>query len=160
MTGTVDLIALHEAAHAVVASGLSGRTLRLVGAIAHDKAGVFTRHGLTGTAAEDMATHEKLALIDLSGAAAELRQLREAWKSDERNAMGRALSIVLLRRGLARDAVVTDEMKAEATALVGRLRVRAEQIVATNWPAIQRVAAALADGRTLNASEVDALLEP
>jgi hypothetical protein len=73
--------------------------------------------------------------------------------------MGRALSIVLLRRGLSRDAVVTDAMQAEAAVLVERLRVRAEQIVEANWPAIQRVAAALAYGRTLNAAEVDALLE-
>jgi hypothetical protein len=42
--------------------------------------------------------------------------------------------------------------------LVERLRPKAAALVEENWPAIERVAAALADGQILTGSEVDALM--
>jgi hypothetical protein len=149
---------VHEAAHAVFASGFSDGALQLVSATAGEDARVRTRWRSV-TVAQDVKTLEKLALIDLAGRAAELRQLREASLSDEANAMARVLALVMLRHGCP-GAEPDDAMKGEAADLLECLRTRAEQIVEANWPAIKRVAAALAGGGTLNAAEVDALLEP
>jgi len=156
MSASFDLIALHESGHAVVAR-LVG--VQVVSAVAGDDPGVRTRYKPATTAAEDVATNEKLALVDLAGAAAEWMRLREGWKTDERSAMGRALGIVILRRGLARDAEVTSEMREEAVELVERLRVQAVEMVEKNLPLIVRVAGALAAGATLSGPEVDALIE-
>ena len=115
MSASVDMVALHEAGHAVVAR-LVG--IQVVRAAAGDDAGVRTRYKPATTAAEDMSINERLVLIDLAGAAAEWMRLRQVWATDERNAMGRALGIVILRRGLARDAEVTADMRAEAAELL------------------------------------------
>jgi hypothetical protein len=139
--------ALHEAGHAVIARLLD---LEVTKASAGTDAGVRTRWQMTE------GNLERATLVDLAGAFSELHALRERWRSDERNALSRALRIVLLRRGL-RDEQLTDEMRAEAAELVEQLRTEAEKLVADNWPAIGRVAFALAD-HPLTQREVDALI--
>lgn len=88
--------AVHESGHAVVAR-LVG--LQVVRAAARESgSGVRTRYQL-GTAADAAATLEKLALVDLSGQAAESRRLRSVdWATDEANATERALLPVLRGR--------------------------------------------------------------
>jgi hypothetical protein len=138
--------ALHEAGHAVVARLLDLEVTRVS---AGTDAGVRTRYRMTEI------NLQKVVLVDLAGQLAELRCLRERWETDERNALSRALRIVLLRRGL-RDDQLTDELRAEAAELVERLRAEAETLVGDNWAAIGRVAFALAD-HPLTQAEVDAL---
>jgi hypothetical protein len=140
-------IALHEAGHAVVARLLDLEVTRVA---AGTDAGVRTRYQMTE------GSLQKAIVVDLAGALSELHALREQWRSDERNALSRALRIVLLRRGL-RDEQLTDEMRAEAAELVEQLRAEAETLVGDNWAAIGRVAFALAD-HPLTQREVDALL--
>lgn len=96
-------------------------------------------------------------LVDLAGAIAERRRLREAWQLDEDNALSRALRIVLLRHGLDDDGL-TDDMRAEAAELVEQMRPKAAALVKQNWPAIERVAGALADAGELTGTEIDAIL--
>jgi hypothetical protein len=139
--------ALHEASHAVCARLLG---LEVTKASAGADAGVRTRWQMTE------GSLQKAILVDLAGQLAELHSLRERWRSDERNALSRALRIVLLRRGL-RDEQLTDELHAEAQELVEQLRAEAETLVGDNWAAISRVAGALADHPLIQA-EVDALL--
>jgi hypothetical protein len=140
-------VALHEAGHAVVARLLD---LEVTKVSAGADAGVRTRWQVTE------GSLQRVILVDLAGQLAELHGLRERWQTDERNALSRALRIVLLRRGL-RDEQLTDEMRAEAAELVEQLRAEAETLVTVNWPAIGRVAFALAD-HPLTQAEVDALL--
>jgi hypothetical protein len=140
-------IALHEAGHAVVARLLDLEVTRVA---AGTDAGVRTRFQVTE------GNLQKLILVDLAGQLAELHDLRERWQEDERNALSRALRIVLLRRGL-RDEELTDELRAEAAAMVAQLRAEAAKMVGDNWAAISRVAFALAD-HPLTQREVDALL--
>jgi hypothetical protein len=140
-------IALHEAGHAVVARLLD---LEVTKVAAGMDAGVRTRYQLTE------GNLEKAIIVDLAGQLAELHGLQERWQTDERNALSRALRIVLLRRGL-RDDQLTDELRADAETLVAQLRAEAETLVGDNWAAIGRVAFALAD-HPLTQREVDALL--
>lgn len=125
MSTSVDLVALHEAGHAVIAR-LCG--LGVVSAAASDDPGVRTRYRSATTEAEDMEINRRVALVDLAGMAAEWMCLRDAWKSDEESARRRCLGIVVLRRGLARDAEVTAEMREEAVELVEELRERAAEM--------------------------------
>jgi hypothetical protein len=156
MSETVDLICLHEAGHCIAARIVG---IEVVSAVAGDDPGVRTRHRPATTPAEDMSINERLVLIDLAGAAAEWMRLRQVWATDERNAMGRALAIVILRRGLARDVEVTSEMREEAAELVERLRVQAADMVEKNLPLIVRVAGALAGGATLTQADIDDLMQ-
>jgi hypothetical protein len=160
MSESVDLVCLHEGAHAVLAAGLSDGAFQLVSATARQGDSRVRTRWRSVDAAQDAKTHEKLALIDLAGRAAELRHLRQAaWATDEASAAANAERVVLLRHGCP-GAEPSDAMKGEAAALLARLREQAEVLVEVNWPAIQRVAAALAGGGTMSAAEVDALLEP
>jgi hypothetical protein len=102
---------------------------------------------------------ENLLLVDLSGQLAEYRATGQfdgnAWRADERNALSRALRLILDENHL-RDDELDDGHRATAAALVERLRPKAAALVEEN-PA-KRVAAALADGQILTGSEVDALM--
>jgi ATP-dependent Zn protease len=157
MSDAVDLTALHEAGHAVIAR-LCG--LGVVSAAAGADPGVRTRYRSATTEAEDMEINERLALVDLAGMAAEWMRLRDAWKSDEESARRRCLGIVVLRRGLARNAEVTAEMRKEASALVEELRERVSEMLEQAAPAmIRRVAGALEGGRTLTQADIDELMQ-
>jgi hypothetical protein len=156
MSASVDMVALHEAGHAVVAR-LGG--IQVVSAAAGDDAGVRTRYRPATTATEDMSINERLVLIDLAGAAAEWLRLREVWATDEQSALRRSLAIVILRRGLSRDVEVTSEMREEAAELVERLRVQVADLVEKNRPLIVRVYGALAGGRTLTQADIDELMQ-
>jgi hypothetical protein len=140
-------ISLHEAGHAVVARLVD---LEVTKAMAGKDAGVRTRWRMTEI---DL---QKAILVDLAGQLAALHGLRERWQTDERNALSRALRVVLMHHGL-RDEQLTDELRGEAAELVEQLRAEATTLVADNWAAIGRVAFALAD-HPLTQAEVDALL--
>ena len=154
-------VSAHEAAHAVIARVLD---LEVVRAAAGKDAGVLTRSRLSrmATAAEVMATLERLALVDLSGPVAERRhlgdacsadELRDAASADEANALSRARGIVLERKVKSVDA-----LRIEAAELVEKLRARAASLVEENWPAIERVASALSGGEPLTGVAIDALI--
>ena len=165
MTMTIDetvsrrnaAVAAHEAGHAVVARSLGVMVVRA--SAKPGAAGVVTRWRRTGVPAEYAATMEKLLLVDLSGQLAEYRATGQfdgnAWRADERNALSRALRLILDENHL-RDDELDDGHRATAAALVERLRPKAAALVEEN-PA-KRVAAALADGQILTGSEVDALM--
>jgi hypothetical protein len=140
-------IALHEAGHAVVARLLDLEVTRISAGV---DAGVRTRWQMTE------GSLQKAIVVDLAGQLAELHGLRERWQTDDRNALSRALRVLLLRRGL-RDEQLTDELGGEAAELVAQLRAEAETLVGDDWAAIGRVAFALAD-HPLTQREVDALL--
>jgi ATP-dependent Zn protease len=157
MSDGVDLVALHEAGHAVVAAGMVG-AVQVVSASAGAEAGVRTRYRPSASAEEAMAMNLRLAVVDLAGMAAEWILLRAAWKTDEENALRRCLGIVVLRRGLNPGADITAEMRKEAAELVEELREQAAVLVEERFAAIQRVAEALAGGATLDGPGVEALI--
>ena len=151
--------AAHESGHATIARAI-GLDVRRASASSDDP-GVITRWRVGIPPAEYASTVKKLLLVDLSGPLAECRATGRselgAARTDRRNAISRALRLVLDEHGLA-DAQLTDALRSEAAELVERLRPKAAALVEENWPAIERVAAALADGRTLTGDEVDALM--
>ena len=128
-------------------------------ATAGDHPGVNTKFDLGDTATEAIAVLEKLMLVDLAGAIAERRLLREAWRRDEYNALSRALRIVLLQDGDDGDQT-SDAQYARGQKLVEQLRVTAAKLVGQHWPAIGRVAEALGERGELNQAEIDALIKP
>jgi hypothetical protein len=147
--------AIHEAGHAVIARLAD---LHLVRVSAGEQPGVRTRFQL-GSGAEAEATLQKLILVDLAGQTAECHALRgDAWRADEENAAARIVEVTRLRYGLEQHAELTDAQHVEAAGLLKILRETAAALVAANFPSIERVAAALAGGETLDQADVDALL--
>jgi hypothetical protein len=114
--------------------------------------GVRTRFQINVPPAEYAETVKRLLLVDLSGQLAEYRATGQfdgnAWRADERNALRRALQFGLW----------TSARLDEAEELVERWRPKAAALVEENWPAIERVAAALAAGAVLDQAGVDALM--
>lgn len=161
MNSVTMAAAVHEAAHAVAARK---QNVGVVHAVAAEKnCEVRTCWRRPRTMAEAIDAHEALAIVDLSGPAAEqcyLDQTRRdaEWRTDERNASCRAAAIIRLRLGLAEDAELTTAERAEADALLADLRDRAQVLVEARGPAIKRVAAALAAGRPLAQDEIDAAI--
>jgi ATP-dependent Zn protease len=155
-------VALHEAGH--VSAGWAARPAVQILHASIAPPGVRTRWR-TDVSDELAATLEKLILIDLAGGAAE----REAgyWpdchaiSADEHNATARALTIVArrhLERGGTFGGGITGAMVAEAENLVESLRPRAEELVAANWPAVERVAQALDQHKTLDAAAIEEII--
>jgi hypothetical protein len=147
-----DVTAFHEAGHCVAAHVLG---VEIVSAeIGQGEGLVITRHprGAMPTA-QAIAREAKLALIDLCGVAAERR-----WgaSSDEQSAARHSLRLARLLRG--GDTKITDEVRAEAAAVLERLRDQAELLVSEAWPLVERVANALREG-TLTQVDIDALIE-
>ena len=128
MNSVTMAAAVHEAAHAVAARK---QNVGVVHAVAAEKnCEVRTCWRRPRTMAEAIDAHEALAIVDLSGPAAEqcyLDQTRRdaEWRTDERNASCRAAAIIRLRLGLAEDAELTTAERAEADALLADLRDRA-----------------------------------
>jgi hypothetical protein len=149
-----DIVCTHEAGHCVVARALDVEVER---ATAGDDPGVHTKFDLGDTATEAIAVLEKLMLVDLAGAIAERRLLREAWRRDERNALSRALRIVLLQDGDDGDQT-SDAQYARGQKLIEQLRAKAAKLVGQHWPAISRVAEALAETGELDQAQIDAAI--
>ena len=153
-------VALHESGHVLAAYAARPDVQIVQASIAPP--GVRTRRR-RDVSAEQAEILEKLIVVDLAGGAAE----REAgfWpdcdaiSTDERNVTARALTIVARRRDLERGGEITGEMVAEAENLVESLRPRAEELVAANWPAVERVAQALDQHKTLDVAAIEELLE-
>ncbi len=158
-----DVIAIHEAAHATIAQAV-GVVVRRV-SLADGDPHVITATPRDVPAAERMAALEKLILVDLAGPLAEHRAVGEAdlsaYATDERNAFHHALRLVLgqydLRLNLDEHSI-DDTLRAEAVALVNRLRPRAAALVADNWLTINRVAERLlrAPDRMLTGAQLKA----
>jgi hypothetical protein len=140
---TISVIELHEAAHVVAARRLGVEVVRIVTDPGDPH--VTTKHRRGGSTADQIATLEKLAVIDLAGAAVEPDA--SAAISDEQNARDRCERIVRLQHGLAADAQLAVLQRAEAAALWRRLLVRASDLVNANMLAIMQEAAALAAGQ-------------
>jgi hypothetical protein len=155
-----DLAAIHESGHAVVARVLG---IHVISAVADEgdsrvrTRSLGARAASPGNAARIL---ERLIIVDLAGPEAE--RLRggddaEAWRSDARNAWDRALRIIRLRRDLDATAELPRLLQVEALELVEQLLAIATALVEENWPAIERVAHALAGG-PLGQAEIDALM--
>jgi hypothetical protein len=156
-------VALHESGHI-----LAGWAARPAVQILHASVappGVRTRWRTDVSSDELAATLEKLILIDLAGGAAE--RVAGYWpdcnaiSTDEHNATGRALTIVArryLERGGTIGGGITGEMVAEAEQLVERLRPQAEEFAAANFQAIERIAAALDQRKTIDVDMIAKLI--
>jgi hypothetical protein len=151
--------AVHEAGHAVIGALIRGVGVRVVAAIAGERAPhVSTLHRRSGTPVDAMAAEAGFALVALAGPAAEFRCAREPARIDEANAAARqdeanaeAAVLRMLRHGGLDRILAAD--------LVEVLRGQAAELVEQAWPLIERVAAALAEGGPLTGAEVDALIE-
>ena len=107
---------------------------------------------------------ERLSVVDIAAGPAEQRVCAGAIShdvtgADEENAMRRCLGILVLKRRAAADAALDDETWTSAEELVARTREKAVRIIEENWPAVERVAAALAAGEMLNEADIDRLME-
>jgi hypothetical protein len=133
----LELVHIHESAHAVIARRLGVEVARVV----CDPAGpyVTTRHPRGGSTARRIAMLQRLALIDLAGAVIELEP--EAADTDEANARRRCAEIIRLRHG-GNDVTQSDE----AAKLLAELRATVEDMVMAALPEIMQMAAALAAG--------------
>jgi hypothetical protein len=148
-----EAIATHESAHAVVAAavGLKIAHISIDPADPHVK----TRYRIERSPVEQIVVLTHLALTDLAGAVVENEV--EPRIADERNALERCIEIVALRHGVEKGKH-TASMHAEAYDLRQRLRSQARALVDANLRAIERLAAALADGKVLDQDAVDALV--
>ncbi len=150
MAAMPNATAFHESGHAVAARQLGLQVVRA--SAAPGRTGVRTRHEIGVPPAQLAATMQKLLLVDLSGPLAEEHFAgvsdELACAKDEANALRRAL-----RLGLWTSARLD-----EAEELVEHSRPKAAHLVQQAWPAIERVAAALADGHVLTGDQVDALM--
>jgi hypothetical protein len=133
-----NIIATHEAGHAVIA--------RMLGVeIVHSTAAGDVPCTRTRYRGDTPQTLAKLGIVDLAGPMAEWHYLRSAWCTDLENAMGRARRIAALNGE-------------EATELLHQMRIEALALVQENWPAIERVADALAHAKSLTQADVDVLI--
>jgi hypothetical protein len=150
----VKTIATHEAAHAVIAS-VVGLKITGISIDPHDPH-VKTRHRIGSTPVEQAVILTHLALTDLAGTVVE--EQVEPRIADERNALERCIEIVALRHGGVEKSKHTALMHAEAYDLRQRLRSQARVLVDANLRAIERLAAALADGKVLDQAQIDELI--
>ncbi len=154
-------VAIHEAAHATIARVL-GLNVKRAAARPGD-ARVVTKYRVNVPKAQWAQTVSKLLLVDLAGCSAERRATGKfpdgkAWQADRRNAISRALRLVVLDEHQLDDDELNDSHRDEAEAIVAALRPTAAALVEEPWAQIERVAAALADRRILTGSDVDALM--
>jgi ATP-dependent Zn protease len=150
-------VAIHEAAHAVVAVFLGGRIVRAIATA--DENVVRTRFRVGRTPQQEAQILWRQAVVDLAGPAAELRRLRAgAWAVDEANAAKRVRDIVTLKAGLDEDASLTPVLRAEVDRLLEEAHVRASELVARYSNEIERVAAVLARGEPLTGEDIYALM--
>jgi hypothetical protein len=128
----IEIAALHESAHIVVAGKVGVKVVAV--SIAADDAYVRTRHRRARTRAQAIDTLQRLVLVDLAGAVIE--PVPGAASDDLSNAERRIAEIIRLRHG--------DEV--DAARLRRSLRARAETLVQDSLPEIMQMAAALAAG--------------
>ncbi|WP_425906578.1 hypothetical protein [Nitrobacter sp. TKz-YC02] len=168
-----ETIAHHEAGHAVIARVLdipvSYATLD-----AHDGAGaVVTTSSATHLALDDLETPEKYAIVALAGPqaqhhyrpmslAAQNHACEGGWRVDRANATSLLAMLVLRQHGKPAVPGSYVELDGPETEEFSRLFSRTTQktadLVEENWPAIQRVAAALLSRPGLTEDDIDALI--
>ena len=89
---------------------------------------------------------------------------RTGWRADIDNAETYVRKFVMLRRNGVRPSkediqyTFDDDASAECYSVWDRLNKETNTLVYENWPAIERVAAALLKSRVLNSSEIDELI--
>jgi ATP-dependent Zn protease len=156
---TATATALHEAGHVLAAFAARPAVQILQASIAPP--GVRTRHRRDVSSAALERILEQLIVVDLAGGAAENQAGRwpdcHAISADERNAAARALTLIT-QRNPERGGVITGAMVAEAEQLVENLRLRAEETVTANWTAVECVAAALDQHKTLDAAAIEEII--
>jgi hypothetical protein len=171
--GKKEAIAHHEAGHAVIARVLdipvSYATLDAL-----DGAGVVvTTPRTTHLAPDDLETPERYAIVALAGPQAQHHyrpMSREAqnracdggWRVDRANATSLLAMLVLRQHGKPAEPGSYVELDGPETEEFDRLFSRTTQrtadLVEENWPAIQRVAAAMLSRPALTESDIDALI--
>jgi hypothetical protein len=173
VVGKKETIAHHEAGHAVIARVLdipvSYATLDAI-----DGAGaVVTRSRATYLAPDDVEAPEKYAIVALAGPqaqhhyrpmsrAAQNRACDGGWRVDRANATSLLAMLVLRQHGKSAVPGSYVELDGPETEEFGRLFSRTTQktadLVQENWPAIQRVAAALLSRPSLTEEDIDAVI--
>ncbi len=162
VSGRAKATAYHEAGHVVIATYLSmpvhtativpDKKGRTHGHVQHDlplrRTSKEEVYELTLKARDRM---ERQIVVSLAGAAAQRRYSRRSYRrghsgSDDETAVGLALRIAGVEDG--------------ATLLLKYLGWRAEQMVRNHWRDVERVALALLEKQTLNASDIRALMQP
>jgi hypothetical protein len=137
--------ALHESCHAVIA--------RILGlSVTRATADPANPHVHTPICADELVL-ERAIVVDL--AAGVLDSSAAACATDENIAAARCRKVVAMRHRLAMDNDLAVRVHA---AILARLRRYAVALVHKHRPAIDRVAAKLAEGETLNQAEIDALI--
>lgn len=148
-----EAIARHEAGHVI---GAVFNSIIVTGVSANPMdAATETRWRRPTTAKQAMATLKKLAIVDLSGPAAEGDTITyDAARFDEEHALMCATAVVLLRSGA--DAF-DEHIWTQASELVEQWRTEAAALISKHQAAVSRVAAALSKGALL-AQDIDALI--
>ena len=156
----MNAIAVHEAAHAVIAR-LCDLDVARASADAADPGVTTVVPADLPPGKRDVVRYACRLLVDLAGAAAEERAFGEAdlaaCRADLDNARRRAARLLTYGRSLELRELDAKE-RAVCEKLVAIFRKAAERLVAENWPAIEAVAGALAEGRVLTGDEIEALL--
>ena len=151
MPDDIDLVALHEAAHAVVALLLLGDAA-VVGTVRASAVGMSA--GYVALARPMTPGDLRLAIIALAGPEASRLAGHDApyrWGAGD---AGQALTVVLLDTGIGGAGFLRDVL-AEAMDAVDAARRMAVDLVEAHWPEIVRGAAALAEapGRVMTGPE-------
>lgn len=171
--GKKETIAHHEAGHAVIARVLD-IPVSYAALDALDGAGaVVTTSSATDLTPDDLEAPEKYAIVALAGPqaqhhyrpmslAAQNRACDGSWRVDRANATSLLAMLVLRQHGKPALLGSYVELDGPETEEFGRLFIRTTQktadLVQENWPAIQRVAAALLSRPGLTEEDIDALI--
>lgn len=170
--GKKETIAHHEAGHAVIARVLdipvSYATLNAL-----DGASAVVTSRATHLPPDDLEAPEKYAIVALAGpqaqhhyrpmsVAAQNRACDGGWRVDRANATSLLAMLVLRQHGKPAVPGSYVELDGLETEEFGRLFSRTIQktadLVEENWPAIQRVAAALLSRPALTEDDIDVLI--
>jgi ATP-dependent Zn protease len=180
-----EAVAYHEAGHAVIARslGLEVTSVTIIPDLDHFDITYYhqfaTYRARNADLATQISTAETDAMVSLAGPAAEYRYRRPksvqelaqemaTWRSDGEMARDRVAHAVDLKhdlltaRGPECDGELFDELCDEFDRLCAELfdqfSTEVEILVDKHWPAIERVANALLEFYTLNATDVDDLI--
>ncbi len=152
----MNLIALHEAAHATVARLLGVRVKHAIAAGDYPHVTTLTPRK-DGDPDELANWQRRLAVIDFAGAIVEDDPNGAAAVTDRENAFARSRQAIALEDGVNVEKL--DDIQLEdASALYQHLAAEAAALVKANFPLVARVAFRLEDLGELSGSAVDAVL--